>query len=99
MTYNEALTALEKAQEAIWQDLPGSQDLNIYIHNGITQAIEVFKRMKMDLEAASGKQIECDLFEVDFEDNRITFNLTPDQMEGGFHKGTAIINLAGIRGE
>lgn len=42
MTYKEAIQALVRAQSATWGDLS--------IHDGITQAIQVFKRMEMDLE-------------------------------------------------
>ena len=98
MTYNEALVALKNAQDATWY-LPDSEDCKI--HDGITQAIEVFKRMEQDLKASSGKQsgIECDLFAVDFQENQITFQLTCDQLVGEFHKGTVIIDLSGICGE
>ena len=43
MTYNEALQALEKAQQTSWS-------WDRFEYDNITQAIEVFKRMKIDLE-------------------------------------------------
>ena len=43
------------------------------------------------------KTIECDLFSVDFEKNRMTFQLTPEQITGKFRKGKAIIDLSEIR--
>lgn len=49
MTYTEALMALERAQSYSWQ----YSDLSI--HDGITQAIQVFKRIRMDLEALQQK--------------------------------------------
>ena len=50
MTYDEALQAFKGAQGVSWAY--GSLD----IHDRLTQAIEVFKRMKMDLD-----QCEADL--------------------------------------
>jgi len=52
MTYEEALMALERAQSCSWQ----WPDLSI--HDGITQAIEIFKRMKIDLDDASQPSVQ-----------------------------------------
>ena len=52
MTYDEALQALERAQSDAW---------DYAMHDGITQAIEVFKRMNTDL-----KQCRADLEKQEF---------------------------------
>lgn len=52
MTYDEALQALHTARGASWQF--GDQS----IHDGIVQAIEVFKRMKMDLDECEDHLME-----------------------------------------
>ena len=52
MTYDEALQALNNAQVITWSKWASSQeitDVDIEIHDGLTQAIEVFKQMKIDL--------------------------------------------------
>jgi len=59
MNYNEALIALQRAQHSSWSW--GNQS----IHDGITQAIEVFTRMKLDLDASQpvnvgGQVTVCD---------------------------------------
>ena len=43
MTFEEALEVLEKAQQTSWS-------WDRFEHDGITKAIEVFKRMHTDLE-------------------------------------------------
>lgn len=51
MTYDEALQALRHAQQATWYwDRSLDNQKSLAIHDGITLAIEVFERMKTDLE-------------------------------------------------
>ena len=56
MTYDEALEALERAHRVTmpkpWQ--------NSVVHDGITQVIEVFKRMKVDLDQYKTYQKDWD---------------------------------------
>ena len=37
------------------------------------------------------------LLSVDFEENTITLQATPEVMEKGFHVGTVSINLSGVQ--
>lgn len=60
MTYEEALKALDEAIAATWKYF-----IPIKIHDGIVQVREVFKRMKMDLDAANS-------IEQPIESNRLS---------------------------
>lgn len=51
MTFDEALKALKDAQRVTW--------IRSSIHDGITQALEVFKRMDADLRQARAALKEC----------------------------------------
>ncbi len=55
MEYEEALVALQRARNKSWAWS------NLAIHDGIVQATEVFRRMKVDLDMSLQMEREKDL--------------------------------------
>jgi len=54
----------------------------------IEEVIEILKSKNI---------IEVPLLQVEFEENWISFELTPEQMKDGFHAGKAKIDISGIQ--
>jgi hypothetical protein len=58
---------------------------------------ELLKRVRIDEMKKMKYEYTLPLLSVDFEDNTITLQATPEVMAAGFHVGNVVINLQGVQ--
>ena len=79
-------------------ELYNSQDFDMIMFSTLEEMIDIeIAKIKNQLDQQDPNVIEVPLFQIEFEENWISFKLPDEQMEKAFHTGSAIIDLTGVR--